>query len=565
MAETTEFALTRRAFAGAAVAIAPVAAALAKPQARAADTILIDGRIVIGESETVEALAIQDRRISALGRSTNIRSMAGPNTHIVELAGHMVIPGLIDSHIHAIRAGLTYTTEVHWFGARTIAEALARIRSAADRTPKHRWIIVAGGWTEQQFAEARRPTQDELIEASEGHPVYIQFFYGAVLLTPAGFEAIGIGQGDAPAHGLKVERDAGKPTGWLTGDARAISDLFNRLPPPTFAEKVTSTRAFFRELNSLAITGVVDPGGYNMPPEDYDALFFISQNRNLTLRVAYSLCAPRRDQELSDFRALTPKMPTDPDEDLLRFNGIGENVTWAMYNNDNPTEAQKEQLASVLTWAAATGLTATFHWNNDRSVYHLLDVLERVDHQFRLAPLRWSVAHLHDASIATLNRLNAIGVGWLTQDALYFRGEEFVASRGTEAAERAPPLATALKLGLHIGAGTDAHRVMSYNPFEALQWAVDGKTIGGFPTRGAQELLTRAEALQLYTKGSAWFSFDDDRRGTLAVGKFADLAVLTEGYFDVPKDRIRTIRSLLTMVGGRIVYASGAFAAFEDH
>jgi len=250
-------------------------------------------------------------------------------------------------------------------------------------------------------------------------------------------------------------------------------------------------------------------------------------------------------------------------DDWLRFNGIGENVTWGMYNNEQPTEAQKEQLYQALRWAAPRGLTATFHWHNNRSVHHLLDVLERVNRETPVAALRWSVAHLNDASPESLARMKALGVGWLMQNAFYFRGEAFLGQRGMEAIRLAPPIGTALRMGLPTGGGTDAHRVMSYNPFVSLQWMLDGKTAGGLPTRTPDETPTRLEALRIYTQGSAWFAHDDARRGALGVGKLADLAVLSEDYLAVPVEAIGGIRSLLTMVGGRVVYAAGPYAALE--
>ncbi len=206
---------------------------------------------------------------------------------------------------------------------------------------------------------------------------------------------------------------------------------------------------------------------------------------------------------------MTDAMPMGFGDDWLRFNGIGENVIWGMYNNEKPTEEDRERLYRVLQWAAPRGLTATFHWHNDRSVHHLLDVLERVNRETPIAPLRWSIAHLNDASPESLKRMKALGVGWLMQNAFYFRGEAFIGQRGADAARLAPPIGSALRLGLTVGGGTDAHRVMNYNPFVSLQWMLDGKTVGGMPMRGPEETPTREEALRLYTLGSAWFSFDD--------------------------------------------------------
>jgi predicted amidohydrolase YtcJ len=536
--------------------------------APAPDTIFVNGKIVVYDGAPAQALAVRDGRIAAIGDAPAIRALANPSTRVIDLGGRTVIPGLIDSHIHAIRAGLGYSTEVHWFGIRTLNDALDRLRAAAKTAPRGSWLVVAGGWTDRQFKEDRRPTQSEIAAAAPDHHVYIQLLYSNVLLDPGGADALGIsdkaGNSEWSAR-LTVERDpTGKPTGWLSGDNRAISDLFNLLPRPTFAQKVQGTRAFFRALNAMGVTGVSDPGGYNIESPDYQPLFQVWREHGLTLRVRYSLSAPRRDHELEDFKDLTQMLPMGFGDEWLRFNGIGENVTWGHYNNDNPSDAQKEQLYQVLRWAVSQGMTATFHWNNDRPVHHLLDVLARVNAETPIAKLRWSVAHLNDASPETLERLKTMGVGWLVQNAFYFRGEAFLGQRGAEAARRVPPIASALRLKLPVGGGTDAHRVMGPNPFASLQWMLDGKTISGVAMRAPEELPTRIEALRLYTQGSAWFTFEENARGALAVGQLADLAVLSRDYLSVPIEQIGSTVSLLTMVGGRIVYADGPYTGLEE-
>jgi predicted amidohydrolase YtcJ len=203
------------------------------------------------------------------------------------------------------------------------------------------------------------------------------------------------------------------------------------------------------------------------------------------------------------------------------------------------------------------------HWSRDASVGHLLDLFERVNKEVPLAGLRWSIAHLNDASVHSLERMKALGVGWTVQDAMYFGGEAFQQSVGAAAARRAPPVETARQLGVVIGAGTDAHRVASYNPFTALQWFLDGKTVGGLALRGPEETPSRADALRFYTRGSAWFSRDEGSRGSLEVGKLADLAVLSKDYLTVPVEQVSSIESLLTMVGGKVVYAAGPFQNLE--
>jgi predicted amidohydrolase YtcJ len=246
-------------------------------------------------------------------------------------------------------------------------------------------------------------------------------------------------------------------------------------------------------------------------------------------------------------------------DDMLRFNGLGERITLAMNNNNNPNATDTENYYQIIKWAAERGMAVTMHWSNDSSVNRLLDLFERLNRETPIAGLRWSVAHLNDASPASLQRMKALGMGWTVQDAMYFDGEQFVAQRGAEAARRVPPVVTAKKIGVVVGAGTDAHRVASYNPFTALQWFLDGKTAGGAAIRGPEETPGREDALRMYTIGSAWFSRDETRRGSLEAGKLADLAVLTKDYMTVPVDQIGGIESVLTMVGGKIVFAADPF------
>jgi predicted amidohydrolase YtcJ len=535
-------------------------------RAQQADTVLLNGKIVRYDAAPAAALAVRDGRIAAIGSAAEIRALAGPATRVIDLGGRTVIPGLIDSHIHAIRAGLTYTTEVQWIGVRTLKAALERIREKAAAAPKGAWLVVAGGWTERQFAEDRPPSQAEIAAAAPDHHVYVQLLYSRVLLSPGGYEALGLAKHPALAEKLIVERSVdGEPTGWLHADARTISNLYNLLPRPSLVQKVAGTRDFFRALNAVGLTGVIDPGGYNLSVPDYQALFKLWREGALTLRVRYSLCAPRRGHELEDFKALTQVLPMGFGDDWLRFNGIGENVTWGFYNNDDPSPQQKEQLTAVLRWAVAHDMTATFHWHNNLAVHHLLDVLERIDAETPIARLRWSIAHLNDASTESLQRMRAMGVGWTMQNALYFRGEAFLGKRGLEIARLSPPIVSALDMGVHVGGGTDAHRVMWFSPFVSLQWMLDGKTVSGLPMRAPQELPSRMQALRLYTEGSAWFVFDDGKRGALAVGRQADLAVLSKDYLTVPTEEIGGIVSLLTMVGGRIVYGAGPFAGVADN
>jgi hypothetical protein len=150
------------------------------------------------------------------------------------------------------------------------------------------------------------------------------------------------------------------------------------------------------------------------------------------------------------------------------------------------------------------------------------------------------------------------------QDMMYNDGDQLVAKEGPQAAKRMPPVITAKKIGIVVNAGTDAHRVSTYNPFTVLQWLIDGKTASGQALRGPEETPSRADALRFYTIGSAWVAHDEDKRGSLEVGKLADLAVLNQDYMTEPVEEIGKNSSLLTMVGGKIVYAAGPYTQLED-
>ncbi len=419
-------------------------------------------------------------------------------------------------------------------------------------------MIVAGGWTPEQFAEKRTPIQAELADAAPHNPVYIQLFYRWAMLNPAGFAALGIREDkDVPPAG-SLERDqSGALTGGIAGNTATITALFARLPKPSFEEQVEGTKKFFSELNRLGLTGVIDPGGFGMSPPDYQALFKIWREGDLTVRVAYTIFAQGRGKELEDYQNLTQLLPMGFGDSWLRFNGIGENVAWGVYNNDNPSEPARQQFTDICKWAASQRLSLNIHWHNDSSVGLVLDIFERVNREHPIVNLRWTLAHLEDASEPTLKRMKSLGVGWALQDAGYFEGESQLKEKGAEAMKRLPRINSALTIGVHVGAGTDAHRVASYNPWVALRWMLDGKTVGGAALRGPEETPTRENALRLYTQGSAWFAFAEKERGSLEVGKLADLAVLSKDYFKVPVEEIGEIDAVMTVVGGKITYQRG--------
>jgi predicted amidohydrolase YtcJ len=530
--------------------------------AQTADTVLFNGKIIIVDKDfsTQQALAIDHGRVLASGTSAAMKKLAGEKSRLIDLGGRTVIPGLTDGHIHGIRAALTFGTEVNWIGVPTLTEALERIRQAARSKKSGSWIVVAGGWTEEQFQEKRRPTVAEVIAAAPDNPVYIQHLYDWLLLTPKAMEALNIHEDADVTPGGKLERDGdNRATGVVIGNGNALGKIFDRLPKPSLDEQVDGSRKFFREMNSLGITGIIDGGGVSMYPANYQAVFKLWRDKQLTLRIAYHICAPTPGSELADLRNLTELLPPGFGDNMLHFNGPGEILVWADWTDGDITPDGKAKLAELLRWAASKSYTIQLHWNPNRTVHNLLDIVEDIAKDYPVRDLRWTVLHLYNASEDSLKRMKSLGLIWGVQDGPYFGGERLQRDEGVEKAKGLPPIATALGLGLTVAGGTDAHRVSSYNPFVALQWYLDGTTIGGVRTRSDAEAPSRRQALEMYTRNSAFMANDDDKRGTLEPGKFADLAVLSADYLTAPVKDIGKIKSVLTMVGGNVVYSAAPF------
>jgi predicted amidohydrolase YtcJ len=534
------------------------------------DMTLVGGKIVTVDPKAriAEAIAIRDGRISAIGSSAEIRMLAGPRTTTVNLEGRTVIPGLIDSHLHAIRDGRTFVVRLDWSRVSTLKQALDTIRAARRTTSPGSWIVAIGGWDPYQLAEKRSPTPQELDEAAPDHPVYVQQLYDLAVLNQRAMRALQITAATAIPPAGKIELDAnGKPTGVIKADGNVatLAGLERRLPEPSFEQQVDSTRTYFRALHRTGITGILDGGGSDFVPAQYQPLFALWRRGDLTLRVRYDLTSPNPGTELSDIKNFTQLLPPRFGDDWLRFNGPGEIVIWGMHDGSataetfTPSPEAKAALLEFADWAALNGHSLHIHASQNSSAKNILEVFERVNKTTPIAHLRWVIVHIEDASDETLRRMKALGVGYAVQDRLYFAGDDYAKMRPAETLLRAPPIVTAMEMGVEVSGGTDSLAISSFNPFLSLRWLLDGKTITGATTRGPDELPSRLDALRIYTLNSAWMTFDENERGSLEVGKLADLAVLDHDYMTVPIHDIAEIESVLTIVGGKVVYAASPF------
>lgn len=520
------------------------------------------------------AVAVAEGRFVAVGSDHEITALATEKTRRVDLSGRVAIPGLNDSHLHIIRGGLHYNLELRWDGVPSLADAMRLLAEQVARTPSPQWVRVVGGFTEFQFAERRLPTLQELNTVAPETPVFILHLYDRALLNRAALRAVGYTKDTPNPPGGVIERDkSGNPTGLLIANPNAwilykTLSLGPKLPPEL---QSNSTRHFLREMNRLGLTSCCDAGGgFQNYPEDYSVVNELHARGELTVRIAYNLFTQRPQAEKEDFARWVASSRYRQGDDLLRLNGAGEMLVYTAADfedfrvprPDMPSSMEAE-LREVVATLARARWPFRMHATYDETIARALSVFEDVNREIPLHGLRWFFDHCETVSERSLDRIRALGGGIAVQDRMAFQGEHFVERYGAEAAKRTPPIRRMLDLGIPVGAGTDATRVSSYNPWVSLWWLVTGKSLGGLQLAAQDNRLSREEALRRFTVGSAWFSGDDERKGRIAVGQLADFAVLSEDYFTVDEDRIRSIESHLTVLGGRIVYGAGSFAPLD--
>jgi predicted amidohydrolase YtcJ len=520
----------------------------------------------------VTAVAISGGRIVATGSDDEILALAGPATQRIDLNHRRVIPGLNDSHLHVIRAGLYFNLELRWDGVPSLSQALAQLKAQAERTPPPQWVRVIGGWNEFQFAEGRMPTLEEINRAAPDTPVFVLHLYDSAMLNRAAIRALGFDKNTPNPPGGLIARDAsGKPTGMLIAEPSALVlySTIAQAPKLSHGDQLNSTRHYMRELNRFGVTSVADAGGgWQNYPDDYAVIRELDEAGQLTLRIAYSLFAQTPGEELADYTRWLGMTEPGAGSETLRVNGAGENLVWSAADFENFLQPRPDlrpvmesELEAVVGKLAAAKWPWRIHATYDETIGRFLDVFERVHRDTPINELGWFIDHAETVSERNLERIAALGGGIAIQHRMAYQGEYFIRRYGIEAAKRRPPLRKMLAMGLPVGAGTDGTRVASYHPWTCLWWLVTSKTVGGTVLHDEADRLSRAEALQLYTAGSAWFSREADRKGTLAVGSYADLAVLSDDYFSVEPDEIRSLESVLTMLGGRVVYGTGEFAS----
>ena len=542
------------------------------PGAASETLILTNGRFhtVDRSKPLASAVAIRDGRFLAVGDADDVMRHHTPTARVIDLLGRTVIPGLNDSHLHLIRGGLNYNLELRWEGVPSLADALRMLKEQALRTPTPQWVRVVGGWTEFQFAEKRMPTLDEINAAAPDTPVFVLHLYDRALLNRAALRVVGYDKNTPNPPGGEIVRDAaGNPTGMLIARPNAMILYATLAKGPVLPRElqVNSTRQFMRELNRLGVTSAIDAGGgFQNYPEDYAVVNQLARDEQLTIRIAYNLFTQNKGKELEDFEKWTEMVTPGQGDDFYRLNGAGEMLVFSAADFEDFLEPRPElapgmdaELEKVVRHLVSKRWPFRLHATYDESIARMLDVFEKVNREIPFDGLHWMFDHCETITPKNIERVKALGGGIAIQHRMAFQGEYFVERYGAEAAKATPPIQRMLATEVPVGAGTDATRVASYNPWTALYWLVSGRTVGGLRLYDAASRLSRDTALELWTAGSAWFSSEQGKKGRIQEGMLADLAVLSADFFSVDEDAIKSIEAVLTIVGGKVVYGAAEF------
>jgi predicted amidohydrolase YtcJ len=489
----------------------------------AADLLLVNGKFVDGRGQIATALTITNGRITKVGR----REELGTASRTVDLEGRTVVPGLFDAHVHYLRAAVNPGFEARRIErAFSIAELQEAIAQRTNLTPPGAFITCIGGWNHTQFAERRRPTKAELDEAAPKHAVYISG-------TGGGTGALTNSPGRAFLSGKGVMVD--ETTGLVASAQAAVAAL---QAAQTADDKIRGTADLNRHANSLGLTGVINAG--NTPDQEH--VLHLRRDHKLTMRIRQLLGADTaQEAETRGLEIGQPARAADGDG-LFRIVGFGERL-----GGMDTMSAQFESTARTIAkhgWLLQQHSITTAE--ND---FHLA-AFRSIAREYPLDGFRWSLLHLQRIDEARLQTLQSLGAGASAQTWTYL-------SEGG-----GPPFRRIVDSGIRAGVGTDSTNVSALDPWLSLFYMTTGRNLSGSLTNDGQQI-SRVEALRLYTEGAAWFSFDDQQVGSFTPGKYADLAVLSHDYLTVPEQTIRKIESVLTLLAGAVVHASGTFASLR--
>ena len=565
-------------------AAGPTMAGRGQRTSPAPDVVVVNGNVITVDphSTIAEAVAIHGGRFVAVGTSADIRRLVGAATRVIDARGRTVIPGLIDSHVHALGVAAAETVQP-FQNLTSIAQMQAWIRRAASAAPAGDWI-----WTPRVFPtrikEQRFPTRAELDAAAPSHPVVVDGAY-ALMVNGAALRAASIdARTPNPPGGAIVKGGDGQPTGLL----RNVGALLSKFRP-TADDAPPSLDALERvheAYNRVGITSVGERaaslGGFQV----YEAL---RRAGRLHVRATVTIRIPH-PQDPASVQALLRDLPLTPRQGdewlkagplkIMADGGILAGTSFmrepyglpsrALYGVDDPAyrgflTITREQIAAAVEAGVSRGWQMAAHVTGDAGVDAVLDAFEAAQTRHRSADPRHTLIHAYFVNADTAARAARLGVLVDTQPAWYYKDADALApALGDGRLEPFIGLRTWLDAGVVTAINTDHmfgldpdNAMNPFNPFLTMATAVRRRTEGGRVIGQAQRI-SRMEALRLMTRDAARLSFDEARTGSIEVGKLGDLAILSDDPLTCPEDRIKSITVDVTIVGGRVVHDAGA-------
>jgi hypothetical protein len=522
------------------------------------EIVLVNGRIHTfdGRNTVAGAVSMRNGRFAAVGGTA---PRPGPGARVIDLNGRTVVPGLVEPHIHSVslanRPGY-HTILENTTSIREVQEALAARRRDV---PDGQWITSMGGWHPNQWAERRHPTRRELDEAVPDRPVLLyERFTGPSVTNSLGKAFFDAADAAWPVHPdirrVAVADNGSIAAAGFAGGGPSASALYHLRRLQTLDDRKRSTLDAMRYSAGVGLTAHLDQVLFPTPgplhPNQilsnldhyrmYDPWLALHREGRTLIRLQMNFLHNQADPALPELKERLRTQFQFFGDDMLMTGSIGE---WAA------------PLGAGAAWREAQRLVAQAGWRNENSVQDLagltqvVEAYEAVHTQFDISRLRWVVHHVPAVTSALLDRLRALGCG--VQMAAY----RWVTSTDPKAVVGAP-FRTIVDHGIKAGIHGDGVHIAPLNPWLHIFFATTGLNSLGARVNGDQQL-TRQEALRLFTRENAWFLRMEDRIGSIEPGKLADLVVLDRDYFTVPDAEVRRIRSVLTIVGGRVVHDSG--------
>lgn len=539
-----------------------------------ADTVILNGQVLTVDSafSIVEAVAIRDGRFMAVGSNAEINAYVGPRTNVIDAAGLTVVPGLIDTHAHVEAAGLFKYT-VSFDGVATVAEALARVKEMASRTAPGEWIRGRMWHPIAQLQEKRFLNRWELDEVAPNHPVCLPVGH-FTLTNSLALKLAGIDRDTPNPQGGEIHRDkdTGEPNGVLEEAAEDMVDML--LPPWSQDVRVQQIRDAMAYFNSFGITSAVSA---RVDPVDMRTHQIIARRGEATLRIS-AMFAPtgglNPTLSIEEWRSFLGLMGTVSDfgDDWLSYSGLkmqidgGMTLRTADMRESYPDQpgyhgtvvVEQARLNELVAIANRYGWRVGAHAVGDAAVDKILDAYEYADREKSIRDRRFIVIHGSLMQPDQMERAKALGVRVDTQSVfLWDKAATIARYLGKDTASRAIPLRWMIDhMGLDaVAQGTD-YPINTLNPFINMYIMVTRKDING-DVYGADQRVSREEALRLYTSAAARYSFSEEKSGSIEVGKLADLAILSDDPLTVAEEDLKNIVALRTMVAGRTVFERG--------